>query len=252
MDRNLGFISAIMVFFCAMYLLATEKIPAHRSKGEVLILRRGTIPKSKPLDDEEAQNLPDHGGMAPSLSEKNAQRVEEIPIHGEKHATNFLWDGLNYDVKVKDGSLRILDDIDGWVKPGTLTALMVRNTRRDLLPTALANTYKQGASGAGKTTLLNILANRASSGVVGGEKIVDAKDKHQDDGFARKIGYAQQQDLHLPTSTVREALMFSALLRQSPHYSTAEKITYVDEVIRTLDMAEFADAIIGVPGEGTL
>jgi ATP-binding cassette, subfamily G (WHITE), member 2, PDR len=142
MDRNLGFISAIMVFFCAMYLLATEKIPAHRSKGEVLILRRGTIPKSKLLDDEEAQNLPDHGAMGPSLSENNAQRVEEIPVHGEPYTTNFLWDGLNYDVKVKDGSLRILDSVDGWVKPGTLTALMVLNTCRDLLPRVLANTYQ--------------------------------------------------------------------------------------------------------------
>lgn len=235
-----------------MYLLATEKIPAHRLKGEVLILRRGTIPDSKSVDDEEAQKRHDRGNIGRSLLEKSAPLVEKMPVHVETRATNFLWDGLYYDVKVKDGSLRILDDVDGWVKPGTLTALMVRNKYRDLLPMVLANTYHQGASGAGKTTLLNILANRASTGVVGGEKIIDANGEHQDDGFSRKIGYAQQQDLHLPTSTVREALTFSALLRQSPHYSTAEKISYVDEVIRTLDMTEFADAIIGVPGEGKL
>lgn len=64
------------------------------------------------------------------------------------------------------------------------------------------------------------------------------------------MGYAQQQNLHLATSTVREALEFSALLRQPKKFSRAEKLAYVDEVIATLDMVQFADAIIGVPGEG--
>lgn len=86
------------------------------------------------------------------------------------------------------------------------------------------------------------------AGVVSGEKLVDAK--LQNDGFTRKIGYAQQQDLHLATSTVREALTFSALLRQPRKYTRIEKLAYVDEVIETLDMRKFADAIIGVPGEG--
>jgi ABC-type multidrug transport system permease subunit/ABC-type multidrug transport system ATPase subunit len=63
-------------------------------------------------------------------------------------------------------------------------------------------------------------------------------------------GYAQQQDLHLSTSTVREALTFSAVLRQPAHISRQEKIEYVEEVIKLLDMSEYADAVVGVPGEG--
>jgi len=105
-----------------------------------------------------------------------------------------------------------------------------------------------GVSGAGKTTLLNVLANRASSGVISGEKVVDAK--YQDEGFTRKVGYAQQQDMNLPTTTVREALIFSARLRQSRKYSDTQKLAYVDEVIATLDLTRFANAVIGVPGEG--
>lgn len=105
-----------------------------------------------------------------------------------------------------------------------------------------------GASGAGKITLLNVLANRASTGVIGGEKLVDAK--YQYEGFARKVGYAHQQDMHISTTTVREALIFSARLRQSKRYSNAEILAYVDEVIATLDLARFANAIIGIPGEG--
>jgi ABC-type multidrug transport system ATPase subunit len=60
----------------------------------------------------------------------------------------------------------------------------------------------------------------------------------------------QQQDLHLETTTVREALRFSALLRQPRDTSRAEKIAYVEEVIKLLDMQEYADAVVGVPGEG--
>lgn len=60
----------------------------------------------------------------------------------------------------------------------------------------------------------------------------------------------QQQDLHLQTSTVREALKFSAVLRQLASTPYKEKVAYVDEVIKLLDMEEYADAIIGVPGEG--
>jgi ATP-binding cassette, subfamily G (WHITE), member 2, PDR len=69
-------------------------------------------------------------------------------------------------------------------------------------------------------------------------------------GFARKVGYAQQIDIHHSTSTVREALQFSALLRQSEDYSHQEKMGYVDKVIELLEMESFIDAVIGVPGEG--
>lgn len=69
-------------------------------------------------------------------------------------------------------------------------------------------------------------------------------------GFAQKIGYAQQQDLHLSSATVREALEFSAVLRQPARYSRPEKLAYVDTVIKLLEMGRFVDSVIGVPGEG--
>jgi len=105
-----------------------------------------------------------------------------------------------------------------------------------------------GVSGAGKTTLLDCLADRTSMGVITGEMLVDGR--LRDQSFQRKTGYVQQQDLHLQTTTVREALNFSALLRQPDHVPREEKLAYVDEVIKLLDMEEYADAVIGVPGEG--
>ena len=85
-------------------------------------------------------------------------------------------------------------------------------------------------------------------GVITGEMLVDGRQR--DSSFQRKTGYVQQQDLHLETSTVREALNFSALLRQPAHVSRKEKLDYVTEVIKLLDMEQYADAVVGVPGEG--
>lgn len=87
-------------------------------------------------------------------------------------------------------------------------------------------------------------------GVVTGDVLVDGRPR--DDSFQRKTGYVQQQDVHLPTSTVREALNFSALLRQPAHLSRKEKLDYVDEVLELLGMQTYAEAVVGVPGEGKL
>ena len=226
--RNLGFLFAIMMFLCALYLLATEFVPAQRSKGDVLIFRRGQETKTKMSTDEEALSPHEPRRGNPKIARESGGSPKQLK-DSEVHAATFIWDSLCYDVKVKGGSRRLLHNIEGWIRPGTLTALM-------------------GTSGAGKTTLLNVLANRASTGVIGGEKLVDAK--YQDEGFARKVGYAQQNDMHIPTTTVQEALVFSARLRQSRRYSDAEKLAYVDEVMAALDLTRFADAVIGVSGEG--
>jgi ABC-type multidrug transport system ATPase subunit len=45
-------------------------------------------------------------------------------------------------------------------------------------------------------------------------------------------GYVQQQDVHLETATVREALRFSAALRRHKSTSLNEKYEWVEEVIK--------------------
>lgn len=223
--RNLGIMLLLMVFLCILYLAATEYISAQRSKGEVLFFRRGEMPKMHSLDEEEALNIP---RIPRVVDEKDAKHRSRLSVGSGKWFAKIYWDSLSYDINITGGHRRLLDDVEGYIKPGTLTALM-------------------GASGAGKTTLLNVLANRTSIGVVSGERRALGS---QDGYFARKIGYAQQQDFHLPTSTVREALTFSALLRQDRTHTVADRLAWVNEIIDTLDMRMFANAIIGIPGEG--
>lgn len=57
------------------------------------------------------------------------------------------------------------------------------------------------SSGAGKTTLLDVLANRKNIGKVTGTILLNGapRDKY----FHRYIGYVEQNDIHLPSQTVR-------------------------------------------------
>jgi ATP-binding cassette subfamily G (WHITE) protein 2 (PDR) len=221
--RNFGILWVFCFGLMGVYLVATELITAAKSKGEVLVFRRGhKVPKSKSTDDLEG------AAVGRTVSTQYDNTDDNIAII-ERQTAIFQWQDVCYDIKIKKEERRILDHVDGWVKPGTLTALM-------------------GVSGAGKTTLLDVLATRTTMGVISGEMLVDGKPR--DDSFQRKTGYAQQQDLHLSTSTVREALTFSALLRQPAHVPRQEKVEYVEEVIKLLEMTEYADAVVGVPGEG--
>jgi ATP-binding cassette subfamily G (WHITE) protein 2 (PDR) len=231
-------------FLCAVYLAASEWIPLQGSKGEVLLFPRGHKALKAAVGDEESQISKDRVSMAVEVHEKSTP----ITFNPPEASTPFLWDHLTYDVKTPKGPKRLLDGIQGWAKQGTLTAVMVCIYFGTYL-CAMANIYVQGSSGAGKTTLLNVLANRAPTGTIGGN-IVKGNHEEGEHSFARKVGYAQQADIHLPTSTVREALEFSATLRQSEKYSLNEKMAYVNEVIRLLDMGDFVDAVVGVPGQG--
>lgn len=69
--------------------------------------------------------------------------------------------------------------------------------------------------------------------------------------FQRSAGYVEQMDVHEPLATVREALEFSALLRQSGRDVTrAEKLAYVDTIVNLLQLQDIEHTLIGRPGAG--
>jgi ATP-binding cassette subfamily G (WHITE) protein 2 (PDR) len=178
--RNVGVVIAIAVFTHLVYFIAIEYITAKKSKGEVLVFRQGVRPPSSMKSNDVEKSLSSSSppivnfGRSDVLNEVDSQRSRSI----------FHWRNVCYDIKIKGQHRRILDSVDGWVKPSTMTALM-------------------GVSGAGKTTLLDCLADRRTGvGIITGEMLVDGV--MRDESFQRKTGYAQQQDLHLQTSTVRE------------------------------------------------
>ncbi|KAJ5698814.1 ABC multidrug transporter A-2 [Penicillium macrosclerotiorum] len=226
--RNFGILCGFFFAFLLTYVIASEFVRAKPSSGEILVFPRGKIPafakKMRQNDDPE--------DAAVKGKQEVAEKAQDLAVQSAslaKQTAIFHWENVCYDIKIGGNPRRILDRVDGWVKPGTLTALM-------------------GVTGAGKTSLLDVLANRITMGVITGEMLVDGR--LRDSSFQRKTGYVQQQDLHLETSTVREALVFSALLRQPHSIPHQEKLDYVEEVIRMLEMEDYSEAVVGVLGTG--
>ncbi|GJJ10736.1 hypothetical protein Clacol_004963 [Clathrus columnatus] len=200
---------------------ATQLVFKRGSKGKLDIQKNQT---SDPETGPSSRN--DIEGGSESSSPTIAEASDALP----PSKGVFSWHHLNYDVQLSFGKhRRLLNDVSGYVVPGKLTALM-------------------GESGAGKTTLLNALAERLPTGIITGDRFVDGQPLSPN--FGGQTGYCQQMDIHLETTTVREALQFSALLRQPASVSKKEKYDYVQDVIRMCDMESYADAIVGTVGEG--
>lgn len=238
--RNFGITIAFIFFFLGVYVLLTEFYKGAMQKGEITLFLRSTL-KTHRKESEKCRTV--NNDIEKGTANETVNYKDEIEaiacsatpenLMGDKILETgdiFLWKDLTYQMKIKSEERVILDHVDGWVKPGQLTALM-------------------GSSGAGKTTLLNCLSERLTTGIISdGVKMVNGHSL--DSSFQRSIGYAQQQDMHLPTSTVRESLRFSAYLRQPHSTSKKEKDEYVEYVINLLEMSSYADALAGVSGEG--
>jgi ATP-binding cassette subfamily G (WHITE) protein 2 (PDR) len=121
--RNLGIMFGFMIFFMAFYLLGAEYITESKSKGEVLLFRRGHQPASvsKASGSDDVESSPQ-----PVPAEKTEDtHGQEVSANIQRQTAIFHWQDVCYDIKIKNEPRRILDHVDGWVKPGTCTALMV-------------------------------------------------------------------------------------------------------------------------------
>lgn len=218
--RNLGILLGMIAFLFFLLIIVAQFVSMAAPPAEVLIFRR----KNRDLMhgyQEECSDAWDTDTPAATemIDDNSSQRL------------SLVWKDVTYDVPVKKETKRLLDASSGWVKPGSLTALM-------------------GVSGAGKTTLLDALALRGKAGVLSGQIYLGGESIHDMKSYQQRIGYVQQQDVLTETATAREALRFSASLRQPCGVSETAKHEYVESIIRMLDMENFADAVIGRPGLG--
>jgi ABC-type multidrug transport system ATPase subunit len=118
----------------------------------------------------------------------------------------------------------ILHDVSADMPHGTLTAII-------------------GGSGSGKTTMLNTMAERISSGRL---TITGSTTFNRQRGInSIRSAYVMQQDVLLPTLTVRETLQCSADLRLPPPTTEEERKKVVEEVILELGLKECANTRIG-------
>lgn len=121
----------------------------------------------------------------------------------------------------------VLNDVSANLPAGSLTAIL-------------------GSSGSGKTTLLNTISHRVSSSKLQTTGSVTYNgDPHLS---TLRSAYVMQQDVLLPTLTVRETLKYSANLRL-PNSSAADRQAIVEKTILELGLKEAADTRIGSSGQ---
>lgn len=225
--RNFGIIWAFWALFAIVTIVATSHWEATSGKNGFLLIPRenakGTQ-QSAPVDEESQVK-------AKVDWSTNARSTQNDSVDGQliRNTSVFTWRNLTYTVKTPSGDRVLLNNVHGWVKPGMLGALM-------------------GSSGAGKTTLLDVLAQRKTEGTIRGSILVDGRPLPV--SFQRSAGYCEQLDIHEPLATVREALEFSALLRQSRNIRREEKLKYVDTIIKLLEMQDIEHTLIGKAGAG--
>jgi ATP-binding cassette, subfamily G (WHITE), member 2, PDR len=123
--RNFGILLAFLVFLLACNLITSEIVTSTKSKGEVLVFPRGRLPSQ--LKNQHREDI--EGNTASTVARKTVQNVQQGPSNVAKQTSIFHWRNVCYDVQIKNETRRILDHVDGWVKPGTLTALMVSGIR---------------------------------------------------------------------------------------------------------------------------
>ncbi|XP_069178587.1 protein white-like isoform X1 [Procambarus clarkii] len=180
------------------------------------------------------------GGQVPSSSTSDGSLV----MTGAPDPITYTWDAVNVFISAgvlprrcqgppspstsrnAASQVHILKNVTGICRPGELLAIM-------------------GASGAGKTTLLNVLTHRNNDKLrVTGDIFVNGSRVDPEDLTSRSA-YVQQDDLFVGTLTVREQLIFQALLRMDYQLSYDERVRRVNQVIMELGLTKCENTYIG-------
>lgn len=131
----------------------------------------------------------------------------------------------NVDYFVLKGRKQILHDVSLHFKPGRLTAML-------------------GPSGSGKTTTLNLVLGNAAGEVRRGNVLVNNQEGPPRD-FKSVAKLVPQEDVLLPSFSVRETLSYHAELALPQSTSEQERAARVEAVIKSLGLVECADTRIG-------
>ncbi|KAJ5683959.1 uncharacterized protein N7477_000304 [Penicillium maclennaniae] len=126
--------------------------------------------------------------------------------------------------KIEGTSKTVLDGVNASMPSGSLTAII-------------------GSSGSGKTSLLNLMAGRMSLSRASVEG--DTTFNNNTEIQSIRSAYVMQEDVLVPTLTVRETLRYSADLRLPPPTTQEERYAIVEQVILELGLKDCADTRIG-------
>ena len=130
---------------------------------------------------------------------------------------------------VANGSKTVLRDISGEACAGKLTGIM-------------------GPSGSGKTTLISCISQRPlhSKVSMSGTVMFDGRVLKESD--ARMIAYCPQDSVLLPTLTVYETILYSAILRLPSHAASSHIHSVTEDSINKMGLEHVKNSYVGGAG----
>ncbi|PRT54145.1 hypothetical protein B9G98_01765 [Wickerhamiella sorbophila] len=149
-------------------------------------------------------------------------------LHLRAKPITLSFQNLSYAANGRD----ILEKIDGVAAAGSVLAIM-------------------GGSGAGKTTLLDILARKNKRGKTSGKLMLNGVEQGEAPGqvsakaYKRLIGFVDQDDELMPTLTVYETIVTSALLRLPKSMSKDAKKLRALDTLAELGILHLKDRLVG-------
>jgi ATP-binding cassette subfamily G (WHITE) protein 2 (SNQ2) len=127
--RNLGIIIGWLIFFICLTMLGTELQRPNKGGSSVTVFKRSEAPKevqdeikhAGPAADEE---FAERKSIASNTYGRESSRSEDKVKDIAKNTAIFTWQNVNYTIPYKGGRRQLLQNVQGYVKPGRLTALM--------------------------------------------------------------------------------------------------------------------------------
>lgn len=140
-------------------------------------------------------------------------------------AVSLEWRNLSCTLSLPRGrTLVTLAGVSGVAEPGTLLAIL-------------------GESGAGKTSLLDCLAGRKTIGLLRGQILLNGEPAGRD--WRRLSAYCMQDDVFVPTLTVRETVLFSARMRLPASMNDSERERRTDDALAAMGLHDVKDTLVG-------
>ncbi|XP_017047517.1 ABC transporter G family member 21 isoform X2 [Drosophila ficusphila] len=139
----------------------------------------------------------------------NSHHPHHHPQSQPQHSLQLTFQNLN----VLHNERQILSDVSGFVSPCEVLAIM-------------------GPSGSGKTTLLDCLSGQRH--IDSGSVFLNREPLTKK--WRRRIGYVLQEEIFFPQLTLRETVVYTALLRLPESMPRAEKMRQVDHILDALEL----------------
>lgn len=131
--RNFGFLWAFFIFFVSLTALGMEMMKPNAGGGAITVFKRGQVPKrlEKSIETGGRKGVDEESGHTGEMPASASGEKDEKNGHDgntmkqvAKNETVFTFQNVNYTIPYEGGERKLLQDVQGFVRPGKLTALM--------------------------------------------------------------------------------------------------------------------------------